>query len=122
MKPVFLYLMVLLYLYAGYNHFANPGFYTKIIPSYLSQWRSSINIISGIVEIILAVGLLFPFTRTYAAYGIIMMLIAFIPSHIYMIQLGFFKLGKFQVTPIIGWIRLLIIHPLLIGWAWWLKK
>ncbi len=122
MKSILLYLMIFFYLYAGYNHFANPRFYTRIIPPYLTHWLSLINIISGIAEIILAIGLLFPLTRSIAAFGIILMLIAFIPAHIYMIQLGNFKLGKFEVTPIIGWIRLLIIHPLLIGWAWWIKN
>jgi len=122
MKPILLYLMVVFYLFAGYNHFANPRFYSPLLPPYLSQWKDLINVISGIAEILLAIGLLFPLTRTFAAYGIILMLLAFIPAHIYMIQLGNFKIGKFEMTPIIGWIRLLIIHPLLIGWAWWIKN
>ena len=122
MKLILLYLMAFFYLFAGYNHFAHPRTYTQLIPPYLSQWLSLINIISGIAEIILAIGLLFPLTRNIAALGIIIMLIAFIPAHIYMIQLGNFKLGKIKMTPMIGWIRLLIIHPLLIGWAWWIKN
>jgi hypothetical protein len=46
------------------------------------------------------------------------MLIAFVPAHIYMIQIGSFSLGSFEMTPMIGWVRLLIIHPLLMYWAW----
>lgn len=122
MKPIFLYLMIAFYLFAGYNHFANPSIYSPLLPPYLSQWQDLINTISGIAEIVLAIGLLFPLTRIYAAYGIIFMLIAFIPAHIYMIQLGDFKLGKFKITPLISWIRLLIIHPILIGWVWWIKN
>jgi uncharacterized membrane protein len=122
MKPILLYLMVFFYLFAGYNHFANPRFYTPIIPPYLAPWQHLINTISGVAEILLAIGLLFPATRTIAAFGIILMLIAFIPAHIYMIQLGNFKLGKFEMTPVIGWARLLIIHPILILWAWWIKN
>lgn len=122
MKPALLYLMVAFYLFAGSNHFWNAQFYTPLIPPYLVKFTNLINIVSGVAEIVLAIGLIFPATRTMAAYGIIAMLIAFIPAHIYMIQLGNFKLGKFEMTPLIGWVRLLVIHPILIGWAWWISK
>jgi uncharacterized membrane protein len=78
--------------------------------------------ISGVAEIVLALCMIFPSTRMLASYGIIALLIAFIPAHIYMIQLGHFNLGKFQMTPTIGWIRLLMIHPVLIAWAYWLRN
>jgi uncharacterized membrane protein len=122
MKPVLLILMIGFYLFAGVNHFWNPRFYTPLIPPYLANFTNQINILSGIAEIVLAIGLIFPATRTLSAYGIIALLIAFIPAHIYMIQLGKFSLGKFEMTPLIGWARLLIVHPLLIGWAWWMGK
>jgi len=50
------------------------------------------------------------------------MLIAFIPAHLFMIQLGNFKIGSFQMTPMIGWVRLLVLQPLLMAWAWYLKN
>ncbi len=122
MKMTLLYLMVAFYLFAGFNHFWNASFYSPLIPPYLVKYTYIINIVSGIAEMVLAIGLIFNATRSMAAYGIIALLIAFIPAHIYMIQLGSFSLGKFQMTPVIGWIRLLLIHPILIGWAWWVSK
>ncbi len=122
MKMTLLYLMVAFYLFAGFNHFWNASFYSPLIPPYLVKYTYIINIVSGIAEMVLAIGLIFNATRSMAAYGIIALLIAFIPAHIYMIQLGSFSLGKFQMTPFIGWIRLLLIHPILIGWAWWVSK
>ena len=122
MKSFSLYFLIAFYLFAGYNHFSNPRFYTPLIPPYLTQWTNTINIISGFAEIMLAIGMLFPSTRVVASYGIIALLIAFIPAHIYMIQLGHFNLGKFQMTPTIGWIRLLVIQPLLIIWAYWVRN
>lgn len=121
-KRTLLILMIVFYLFAGYNHFANPSFYYPIIPPYLSNWSESINILAGIVEIALAILLIPRATRKTAAWGIILMLIAFIPSHIYFIQKGSFQLGSLAVNPMIGWIRLLVIHPLLILWAWMIVK
>ncbi len=88
----------------------------------MAKWAYSLNILAGIAEIVLAIGLCFTATRNWAIYGIIAMLIAFIPAHIYMIQLGNFKIGSFQMTPLIGWVRLLVLQPLLMAWAWYLKN
>jgi uncharacterized membrane protein len=61
-------------------------------------------------------------TRKAAAWGIMLMLIAFIPSHIYFIQKGKFQLGPIEVTPAIAWLRLLVVHPILLLWAWYISK
>lgn len=121
-KKVLLVAMILFYLFAGYNHFANPEFYYPLIPPYLSAWSGPINILSGIMEIALALLLIPKATRKAAAWGIILMLIAFIPSHIYFIQKGTFQLGPFEVSPAIAWIRLLVIHPILLLWAWYVSR
>lgn len=110
------------YLFAGFNHFANPSFYEPIIPPYLANWSGLINTTSGLAEMALGALLIPLSTRRYASWAIILMLIAFIPAHIYFIQKGAFQLGSFTVTPIVAWLRLLIIHPLLILWAWWVGK
>jgi uncharacterized membrane protein len=116
------YFLIAFYLFAGYNHFAKPTFYLPIIPPYLSTWAKEINILSGIVEIILALLLIPKATRSLAAKGIIMMLIAFIPTHIFFIQKGYFVLGTFRITPLISYVRLFVGQPILILWAWWSSK
>jgi len=118
MKKMIRFTLIGFYLFAGINHFINPNFYKPLLPLYLRDWSIAINYISGISEITLGLLMLFPRTRKLAAYGIIVMLIAFVPAHIYMIQIGSFSLGSFEMTPMIGWVRLLIIHPLLMYWAW----
>jgi uncharacterized membrane protein len=112
-------LMVAFYLFAGYNHFANPGFYEPVIPPWLSEWTREINVVSGIAEIMLGLLLIPKATRKAASWGIVLMLIAFIPSHVYFIQKGVFQLGPFTITPTFAWIRLLLIHPMLMLWALW---
>ncbi len=80
-----LYLMAFLYIIAGINHFRNPKIYLKIIPNYLPN-PSLLNQLSGFLEIIFGILLLFSFSQKIAAWGIILMLLSFYMTHIYMIQ------------------------------------
>ena len=108
------------YILGGINHFVNPEFYLELIPPYF-VYLNEINIMAGICEILLCLGLFYPPTRKYSAIGIMLMLIAFIPSHIYFIQIGGCVDGGLCAPEWVGWFRLLIIHPLLIWWAWSVK-
>jgi uncharacterized membrane protein len=119
-KKVGLYLLIIFYLLAGINHFINPTIYIQIIPPYLPN-PELLNLLSGIAEIALAIFLIFKSTRTYAVYGIIAMLIAFLPAHIYMIQIGGCA-GDLCVPLWVAWLRLIVFHPLLILWAWMYRK
>lgn len=121
MKKYSLYLQVFFYLAAGANHFINPDFYMGLIPEYL-PFHSFINLASGVIEIALGIGLIFPVTRKYSAYSIILMLVAFIPSHVYFIEIGGCVEGQLCTTLTVAWVRLVVIHPLLILWAWSARK
>ena len=122
LKKGMLYLMIVFYVLGGYNHFYNPSFYIPLIPPYLSTWAVVLNLIAGFFEIILGILLIPTQTRTWAGWGIVMMLIAFIPSHIYFIERGNFTLGSFTMSPLISWIRLLVFQPLLIFLALWVSR
>ncbi len=78
-----LYLMAALYILAGLNHFRNPKMYLRIIPPYFKN-PTLLNKLSGISEVILGALLLFPPTSSYAAWGIIALLIAILPANIFM--------------------------------------
>ena len=121
-KKGMLYAMVVFYLFGGYNHFKDPSFYIPLIPPYLSIWAVELNLISGFAEIILGLLLIPQQTRKWAGYGIVLILFAFIPSHIYFIQRGDFTLGSFTMTPVMSWIRLLVFQPLFILWALWVSR
>lgn len=110
-----------IYLIAGINHFLNPAFYIPLIPSYLSN-AVLINILAGIAEVGLGLGVLYFPTRTRAAWGIMLMLLAFIPSHVYFIQINTCVEGGLCVPAWIGWVRLIVIHPILLYWAIWVAK
>jgi uncharacterized membrane protein len=78
-------LVALFFIYAGYAHFTKKRFFYKITPPILQPWKESINVIVGISEIAGGIGLLLPFSQTWAAWGIIALLVAVFPANIYML-------------------------------------
>lgn len=82
--PWHLYVMALLYFVAGLNHFRNPKIYLKIIPSYLPEPKF-LNSLSGLSEIILAIGLCIPMLSNFSAWGIVALLIAVFPANLFMV-------------------------------------
>lgn len=114
-------ILVGFYVFAGSYHFINPEFYSDLIPDYL-PFPSFINYASGTLEIILGIGVAFPKTRLLSAKGIILLLFLFIPSHVDFILKGSCVESAFCVSPWIAWIRLLIVHPVLMYWAWAVRK
>lgn len=118
MKKAALILMIIGYALAGINHFISPASYIKIIPPYL-PFPETLNLLAGIFELLFAMLLIPVKTRKLAAYGIILMLIAFLPVHISMVADAPLQLGSLTVTPLLAWVRLVILQPLLIAWAWW---
>ncbi|MFN0110647.1 MAG: MauE/DoxX family redox-associated membrane protein [Blastocatellia bacterium] len=84
-KIVMKYLLVVLYVAAGINHFANPDFYLKMMPPYL-PWHLALVYISGVAEILLGVLVLFPRYTQLAGWGLIALLIAVFPANVFMAQ------------------------------------
>jgi uncharacterized membrane protein len=109
---MFLYIMAVLYVIAGAMHFIRPHFYRAIVPPFLPNPERLVAI-SGAIEIILGVLLLFPSTRSIAAWGVILLLIAVFPANIYMAYSPQFQ----DLSPLIRWGRL-PIQFLLIAWAY----
>ena len=77
--------MALLYALAGVNHFIHPGGYVAIMPSWVPA-KQLLVLLSGVIELLLAFFLLLPVTRAFAAWGIIVLLIAVFPANIQMMQ------------------------------------
>ena len=111
--PWHLYLMALLYILAGSNHFLNSDFYVRIVPPYFPNPKF-LNIISGAMEIILGVLLCVPALSKLAAMGIIALLIAIFPANIFMYQVLNEKMGSLR------WVLLLRLPAqiILIIWAY----
>ena len=112
MQNIGLYLMSLLYTAAGIYHFVKPKFYLAIMPPYIPNHKLMV-LLSGITEVICGVGLLFTATRSLASWGIILMLISFLPVHIYMISSVKFA----KIPELILYVRILL-QFVLIYWAY----
>ncbi len=77
--------MAFIYIIAGINHFRNPKLYIKIIPPYIPN-ASLVNKVSGLLEIVFGIMLLFEVLAPIAAIGIIILLLGFFATHFYMLQ------------------------------------
>ncbi|MDC1456415.1 DoxX family protein [Flavobacteriaceae bacterium] len=107
-----LIVMILFYLFAGISHFKNPKFFLLITPKWVYK-PELINIIIGIIEIGLALGLILETTRSISAVGIIILLIIVFPANVYHLQISIKKKKN-----ILGTIIRLPIQGLLIYWAY----
>ena len=121
LKKVSLIIMATGYLCAGANHFRVPVTYIRIIPQYIPAPKF-MNFAAGFFEILFGLLLIHKNTRPFATWGIIFMLIAFLPVHIDMVVHAPVQSGKLYVPPLIVWIRLILLQPLLMLWAWWHAK
>ena len=77
------WLLGLLFVAAGVNHFARPEFYVRIMPPYL-RWHYELVLISGVFEVIGGIGLLVPRLQRAAAWGLIALLVAVFPANLHM--------------------------------------
>ncbi len=118
MKNLLKYLMALLYIAAGVNHFVNPGFYLNIMPPYIPAHEFMVAL-SGVAEIVLGAALLIPATQSLAAWGIIAMLLAFMPVHIHMLL---HAADLYASVPFAALVLRFPLQALLILWAWWYTK
>ena len=67
---------------AGTMHFIAPDAYVRIVPPFLPVPRLLV-LMSGIAEILGGFGLLLPFTRRWAAWSLVLLLLAVFPANIY---------------------------------------
>jgi uncharacterized membrane protein len=116
-KHISLIILIIGYMGAGLNHFIHPDGYVHIIPPYI-PFPQFLNYLSGALEILFGFLLIFKATRNIGAWGICLLLVAFLPVHIQMVIDAPFKLGTLTVTPLFAWGRL-ALQPVLIWWAWW---
>jgi uncharacterized membrane protein len=117
LQQLSLYAMAFLYAGAGINHFINPKFYLGIMPKFFPM-PNLLNQLSGVAEIILAIGLLVASTRQISAYLIIAMLISFFAIHIsHLFQPPKLAIGKEWFL----YVRL-ALQFVLIYWAWAVSK
>jgi uncharacterized membrane protein len=113
-RTVMRWLLGLLFVAAGINHFLRPGLYVSIMPPYL-PWHLPLVYLSGAAEVVLGVLLLVPRTRAAAAWGLVGLLIAVFPANVHMAMNSHLFPA---VPPAVLWVRL-PLQGVLIAWAYW---
>lgn len=106
------WILALFFVAAGVNHFLSPTVYMELMPPYLA-WHVELIYVSGIAEIALGTGVLFPRFRQPAGWGLIALLIAVFPANIHAALHGFRSVPCW-----ILWARL-PIQLVLMTWVYW---
>ena len=107
------YIFGILFVAAGVTHFTKPKLYERIMPPYIPE-RKTMVLLTGIIEMVLGFMVLNVDTQSNAAWGIIGLLVLFLPVHIHMLQneKAALKLPKWVL-----WLRLPLQFAL-IYWAY----
>lgn len=79
-------------IYAGSQHFIKPAFFDAFVPDFLI-YKTIVIYASGIVEVFLGLLLIIPKYAGKAALGIFILMLLFLPIHIW---------DVFSTTPAIG--------------------
>ncbi|WP_075341906.1 DoxX family protein [Tenacibaculum agarivorans] len=107
------FLMASLFILIGIHHFKKPKFYYPIIPDFFP--KKMVTYISGIVELVLGIGLFITAYEKQAAFGIFILMLIFLPLHVWDITREKPAMGSKKNA----YIRLLIQFGL-IAWAWFI--
>ena len=99
---------MMMFVLVGISHFAKAEKIEAMIPPHW-PYRHAMNYISGSAEIILGILLLFPATRTWAAYGLLLLLLAVFPANIYVAN----------AKPNLYNISRLFFQPVYMWWVWY---
>lgn len=110
-------MLCIFYVIAGFNHFWHPGVYLDLVPPYLGH-PAIFNSISGLLEIAGGLLMIIPATRKLSACLLILLLTAFIPAHIYLIQMKGCVSENLCIPAWVAWLRLFPFQFILMWWAW----
>ena len=101
---------------AGLAHFLITRKYLPIVPQFLPR-RNGIVVVSGVVELAAGLGLFIPGLRIQAAFTVLVLMIGFLPLHVW---------DLFRARPAIGphWFAAirLALQFALIYWAWYVWR
>ncbi len=117
MPRIPLLIIALFFLIGGIAHFVVMDFFVMTMPDYLN-YHQELVIISGVFELLGAIGILVPQTRLLAGYGLIALVVAVFPANINMAL----HPEKYQgMSQLALYIRL-PFQILFVGFIWWAIK
>lgn len=115
MRPLARGVLAAFFVSAGAVHFLRPAPYLAIMPRFL-PWPAALVAASGAVEIIGGLGVLFPWSRRAAGWGLIALLVAVFPANLQAIANGM-SIGAWRVPAWLLWVRL-PFQGLFVAWVY----
>lgn len=109
-----LYAIAALFLSTGLAHFLWPSVFVRIMPPYLPRPLLLVYL-SGVAELLGGVGVLIPAFRVYAGWGLILLLCAVFPVHVYMVR----HPEAFSQLPLWALYARLPLQFGLMAWIYW---
>jgi len=100
-QRVALYAVFLWFFFGGIAHFAFTDLEVRIVPPQIPDARDVV-LLTGILELAGAFGLLLPWTRRLAGWGLFALTLAVTPANIYMLYIH----DQFDVPVWLLWLRL----------------
>ena len=85
LKRIGLVLVFLWFTIGGVAHFSLTEVEMRIVPPSI-PWPRAVVLVSGVCELLGALGILIPFTRRSAGIGLFLLTIAVTPANVYMLQ------------------------------------
>lgn len=116
-RDILKWLLGVLFVLAGANHFIHTQFYVSIMPAYM-PWHIGLVYVSGAAEMLLGVMLLFRRSERLAAWGAIALIIAVTPANI---QMAIHPELYPDYSQAVLWARL-PLQVVLIAWAFWFTR
>lgn len=108
--------IALVFCLAGAGHFILTLPMAEMLPSWVPG-RISLVYITGVIEIAAAVAVLIPRLRTKIGWGLVIMLVLFLPVNVYA-AMSRIEMGGHEWGPVYLLIR--VPHQfILMGWIWW---
>lgn len=105
------------FFFGGLAHFAFADLEARIVPPQIPD-APDVVLVSGVLELAGAFGLLLPWTRRAAGWGLVLLTLAVTPANIYMLQIH----DQFPVPLWLLWLRLplqLVLLALIVWGSRW---
>jgi uncharacterized membrane protein len=109
-----IYVIAVLFIGAGLAHFLWPEMFVRVVPPYFPQPLLLVYL-SGVAEVVGGIGVLMPATRPYAGWGLILLLFAVFPVHIYMVR----RPDAFSQIPLWALYARIPLQFVLMVWVYW---
>lgn len=115
LKTILCFILGLLLIAGAMAHFLTPQVYSELVPPFINERFA--NLSAGVMELVIGVGLVIPGYRNLAGFAFMVLMIIFMPLHIWDALRSEPAMG----TTSIAIVRILI-QVVLIFTGWWIWR